>query len=70
MNTTVDACGRSCPEPVLMTKNAIASGEKQVEVLVDNRTAVQNVTRFAQQAGYAVDVQEDSGVFHLKLSKQ
>lgn len=66
---TIDACGRSCPEPVLMTKNAVASGEASYEVLVDNQTAVQNVTRFAQQAGYAVTASEQDGVHHLKLTR-
>ena len=32
----VDARGLSCPEPVIMTKNALASNEAAYEVLVDN----------------------------------
>ena len=47
----VDARGYSCPEPVLMTKNALKSGTPLV-VLVDNMTPVQNITRFASNAGY------------------
>lgn len=70
MNTIIDACGRSCPEPVLMTKNALASGDAAYEVLVDNKTAMQNVTRFAGQAGYAVQTTERSGVFHLQLTRK
>ena len=49
---TVDARGLSCPQPVLMTKNALASKENSYEVLVDNSTAKENVTRFATNSGY------------------
>ena len=32
---TIDARGLSCPEPVIRTKNALASGEKAYTVMVD-----------------------------------
>ncbi len=67
--TKVDARGRSCPEPVLMTKKALASGENTYEVLVDNRTAVENVTRFAKHQGYTVSVTESEEEFTLSLTK-
>lgn len=35
----VDARGLSCPEPVIQTKNAMASKEAEYEVLVDNVVA-------------------------------
>jgi tRNA 2-thiouridine synthesizing protein A len=50
---TIDTRGYSCPEPVIMTKNAIAGGTP-LKVLVDNETPLQNVTRFAVNAGYKV----------------
>ena len=43
----VDARGLSCPEPVIQTKNAMASKEAAYEVLVDNVVAKENVSRFA-----------------------
>ena len=67
--TTVDARGRSCPEPVLMTKKALLSNESSYTVLVDNRTAQQNVTRFATRAGYTVTATENGGDIELKLAK-
>lgn len=70
MSNIIDASGRSCPEPVLLTKNAIASKEKRYEVLVDNQTAVQNVTRFAINAGYTVDVKEEDENYCLILTSQ
>ncbi len=66
---TVDARGLSCPQPVLMTKKAMESGDKAYEIIVDNGTAKENVTRFAQNAGYKVSVTEIDGDFHLTAVK-
>lgn len=49
----VNAVGFVCPVPVIMTKkalNEIAEGE--VEVLVDNETAKQNLEKLAKELGY------------------
>lgn len=51
---TVDARGYSCPEPVLMTKRALDKSGAPLTVLVDSQTPVQNVTRFAVNAGFKV----------------
>lgn len=53
----MNAMGDACPIPVVKTKNAIrelgaAGGE--VETLVDNEIAVQNLTKMANQKGYGV----------------
>lgn len=66
---TVDARGLSCPQPVLLTKNALASKENSYEVLVDNSTAKENVTRFATNSGYKVAVAEKDGDYVLTLTK-
>ena len=49
----VNAMGDQCPIPVIKTKKAIAAliGAETVEVLVDNETAVQNVTKLANSLG-------------------
>lgn len=65
----VDARGLSCPEPVIMTKNALASKEAAYEVLVDNVTAKENVTRFASHQGYQVTVEEQGEEFLLHIKK-
>ena len=69
MAVIVDACGRSCPEPVLLTKKALASKGDHYEVLVDNVTAKENVTRFAKNAGYTVSVRQEEDVYRLSLTK-
>ena len=54
MILNVDARGDACPLPVVKAKKAIAAlnGAGEVEVLVDNEIAVQNLTKMAQQKGY------------------
>ncbi|MBQ1820797.1 MAG: sulfurtransferase TusA family protein, partial [Clostridia bacterium] len=44
----IDARGLSCPMPVLMVQREVKKNQpKTIEVLVDNMTAVGNITRFA-----------------------
>ncbi len=66
----VDARGLSCPQPVLMTKKALENNKSgEIEVLVDNATAKENITRFASNAGYQVSVSEENEDYRLTLSK-
>lgn len=65
----IDARGLSCPQPVLLTQQALKSQPATVEVLVDNKTAEGNVSRFATKAGYSVSIREDNGDFILTLKK-
>ncbi len=62
----IDARGYSCPEPVLMTKQALQKG-RPLRVMVDNRTAVQNITRFAQNNKYVVKCKEVGSDFELTI---
>ncbi|OUN22649.1 sulfurtransferase TusA family protein [Flavonifractor sp. An82] len=64
----VDARGYSCPEPVLMTKNALKNGTPLV-VLVDNETPLQNVRRFAANNGYQVTWKEVGEDYELTITK-
>lgn len=54
----IDARGLSCPEPVVLAKEAADAGEKQIEVLVDTEVCKENVSRFLTNAGYTVTVKE------------
>lgn len=70
MAKIIDARGRSCPEPVIMTKNALDENpEESFDILVDVEVAVENVTRFAKNSGYKVDVEENKGYFILHIQK-
>ena len=52
----VDARGDACPLPVVKAKKAIAelNGAGEVEVLVDNEIAVQNLTKNGPAEGLPV----------------
>lgn len=66
----VDARGYSCPTPVIMVQKAVKNGSpSKLEVAVDNQCSVENVTRFAQNAGYQVTVADFEGDFKLTLTK-
>lgn len=66
----VDARGRSCPEPVIMTKKAIEeSQDKNIEILVDAMVAVENIKRFVTNLGYKVNVEEFGEDFSIKIKK-
>ncbi|WP_297212233.1 sulfurtransferase TusA family protein [uncultured Flavonifractor sp.] len=65
----VDARGLSCPEPVMLTRKAVSAGELPCRVMVDNPTARENVTRYAQHQGCQVSVAEADGIYTLTLSK-
>ncbi len=66
----IDARGRSCPEPVVMLKKALASQEKEYTIMVDNAVSCENVTRFAQHSGYTVETTEQNNEYTLKLIKK
>lgn len=51
---TINAIGDLCPMPVVKTKNAIKemTTNEELEILVDNEIAVQNLEKMAAQKGY------------------
>ena len=66
----VDARGYSCPMPVVMVQKAVKNGTpEELEVMVDNRCSLENVTRFAQNQGYTVTSEEVDGDYRLVLKK-
>ena len=71
MNKRIDARGLACPKPVVMTKNALEEMEAGIiEVLVDNKPAVENVSRFARNSGCEVKVQEEGKNFIVEVTKR
>jgi len=68
MTKVVDARGLACPQPVILTKKALAdAGEESVTTIVDSPTSEANVSRMARKAGWqvAVETQDDSTYLHL-----
>lgn len=68
--TNVDARGRSCPEPVVMTRNALKSDKEGAVILVDNLCAAENITRYAGHEGYAAERTEKDGEWTLRLTRK
>jgi selenium metabolism protein YedF len=68
VKTIIDARGRLCPEPVVMTSKAIAKADS-VTTIVDNAVAVENVTRLARSKGFSVEVTEKPDGIYLLLQK-
>lgn len=66
----VDARGYACPMPVVMVQKEVkANAPEQLEVLVDNQCALENVTRFANNQGYSVTSSKEDEDFKLILTK-
>lgn len=55
----VDARGMFCPQPVLMAKKAIERSSEGIDILVDNNTAKNNVTRFLKNQGYKLEYKNE-----------
>ena len=67
----IDARGMSCPLPVVMVQKEVKKNAPQkLEVAVDAMVCVENVTRFAENAGYTVTVKPDGDEFILTLEKK
>ena len=69
MMKQLDARGLSCPEPVIMIRKAMMSKESAYEMVVDNPTSKENVTRYAEHQGYTVTVAEAAGEYTLTMKK-
>ena len=68
MSKVVDARGLPCPQPVILTRNALQEVVPEtgvaVTTIVDNDAARQNVTRMAEKAGATVRVEtRDDGIY-------
>ena len=71
MNTTIDARGFSCPQPVLMTLDEIKRVNKGgIEVLVDTDTSRENVSRAAESQGWQVtEVKKEDEGYRISIHK-
>lgn len=67
----IDARGQSCPTPVVMVQDAVKKGNDpaELQVMVDAKVCVENITRYAASAGYTVSVAESGGEYTLTLKK-
>lgn len=68
----IDVRGLACPMPVVMVRREMEKNSPaSMEVLLDNQTAVENVSRFAGSNGYTVEVRPAADdEFTLVLTKK
>ena len=64
---TVDARGYSCPQPVLMTKKGIETHGTPIKVLVDDKTPLQNILRFAANSQFKTSYTEIDGEYEITI---
>jgi len=68
----VDARGLACPQPVLLTMEAIkTTSDSDIEVLVDNEASRENVSRAATAGGWTVAGSDEVGeYFRILIEKK
>lgn len=64
----IDARGRSCPQPVMMTKAHVERGEDAIEVFLDNAISASNVQRYLEKNGYFVRIFDEEGSIIIRAS--
>ena len=68
--TTINTTGLSCPQPVLLAKQAMEKNEGPVAILADNAAAVENISRIAAHLGWTVRVEDSEEYSVVELCKQ
>lgn len=68
---TVNAIGKTCPVPLIMTKKALSelSENETLEILCDNEVSVSNITHFLKEHKISVKTEKNSEGFRLLVSK-
>jgi len=65
----VDARGKTCPQPVIMTKKEIDLGENSITTIVDNETAKQNIIKLGTKLNYSFsELSKEDGIY-ITLNK-
>jgi selenium metabolism protein YedF len=66
MKCEIDARGLACPQPVVLAKNKMKDCT-EIEILVDNETAVENIKRLASSSGWTYDNIAENDFFKITL---
>ena len=70
MDHVIDARGYDCPKPVIMTKKAVDSGINNLTTIVDNKSALENVSRFAKGQGFEVMTEPKGGDYYIHIRQK
>ena len=69
MIKTIDAKGKKCPMPIILTKRVIDEGSigDTIEVLLDNDVSKCNLTQYLSEIGLEYTEQHEAGEFSIKF---
>ncbi|MBU0495524.1 MAG: sulfurtransferase-like selenium metabolism protein YedF [Chloroflexi bacterium] len=67
MSEIIDARGLPCPQPVILTKQALLQ-HNDVVCIVDNETAQHNVTRMATKIGHSPTVEAQGDGIYIRFA--
>jgi TusA-related sulfurtransferase len=62
----LDACGVSCPEPLIMLKKAFQT-EKELIILVDSKSTLSNCEKYAKSNGFSVETEEENEIYKMRM---
>ncbi len=65
---TIDTSGLSCPQPLMMVKEALESKNEEFSAIIDTEVARENITRFLEDRGTEFDVEEREDKYIFKIS--
>jgi selenium metabolism protein YedF len=67
----IDTKGQQCPAPLIATKRALkeTNSEDSFEVLTDNKTALDNISKFLKDNKTGFTVTENEGVWTIIVTK-
>jgi TusA-related sulfurtransferase len=63
---TIDACGISCPEPLMMLCKALKT-EKEFILLLDNKIALENCEYYAKSRRISFSTTHEGNVYKLSI---
>ena len=67
MKRVLDARNKQCPIPVIMAKEAMLE-VNEIEIMVDNEIAVQNLHKLAKQKQYHIQSEKKNDVFLVQMA--
>ncbi|SDM46506.1 sulfurtransferase TusA family protein [Halarsenatibacter silvermanii] len=64
---TVDTSGLSCPQPLMMVKEALEESKDEFEAIIDTEVARENITRFLENedVDFEIEPEGDNYIFHI-----
>ncbi len=67
-----DYRGMSCPQPVIETKKQIENNpdNNSFQLIVDNKAAVENLTRLLTNQGFSIDVEEEMDDYKITATRE